>query len=222
MKLAIFDLDNTLLPIDSDHSWGQFCVQKGWVDRGVFEVRNRAFFADYQARCLDVNAYLAFSYQLLDPATLSEQIVMQKTYMEEVIAPNIQAHVLEFLKTYRDAGWQMLLATATNIFIASPIADMLGFKDLVATDLVRKPDGSFTTKPKGIISLGQGKLQKTTEWLKTKGLSWDDLTHSTMLSDSMNDLPLLEQVQEPVAVNPAPELRQLAQYRGWRILDLFT
>lgn len=221
MKLALFDLDHTLLPIDSDHSWGQFTSRIGWTDPVDFNRRNDEFFAHYQAGTLDVHDYVRFAIEAVRQQGPQAAAQAHERFMAEVIRPNIQPQALELVQRHRAAGDQVLIVTATNEFVTRPIATAFGVEELIAIELERGPDGWFTGEIRGTPSFRDGKVTRVQQWLQARGLAWDDVD-MTFYSDSVNDLPLLEKAHIPVATNPGDALRQIAQTRGWRILDLFA
>jgi HAD superfamily hydrolase (TIGR01490 family) len=220
LKLALFDLDHTLLPIDSDYAWGVFTQDIGWTDRAVFRARNDEFYEHYKAGTLDVHAYVRFATEALRLRGPREAAAAQAHFMESVIRPAIREEALALVRQHRAAGDEVVIVTATNEFVTRPIAEAFGVTELIAVELARGPDGWFTGEIAGVPSLRAGKVERVTRWLSARGLDWDGV-ESTFYSDSTNDLPLLEKVDRPVATNPDPRLRALASQRGWRILDLF-
>ena len=220
MKLALFDLDQTLLPLDSDQSWGEFTLNLGWVDRQRFKQRNDAFYADYNAGCLDIHAYVRFATEAMRQRGLVQAQEAHQAFMREVIQPAITPQALELVEQHRAQGETLVMVTATNEFVTGPIAQAFGMDVLLAVQLVRDEQGNFTGDIDGTPSLREGKVTRVNQWLAAQGLSLSEV-HATFYSDSMNDLPLLEKVDIPVVTNAGPELKQIAQERGWRILDLF-
>jgi len=220
MKLALFDLDQTLLPLDSDQSWGEFTLNLGWVDRLSFKQRNDAFYADYNAGCLDIHAYVRFATEAMRQRGLVQAKAAHQAFMREVIQPAITPQALQLVEQHRAQGEILVMVTATNEFVTGPIAQAFGMDVLLAVQLVRDEQGNFTGDIDGTPSLREGKVTRVNQWLAEQGLSLSEV-HATFYSDSMNDLPLLEEVDVPVVTNAGPELKQIAQERGWRILDLF-
>lgn len=220
MKLALFDLDHTLLPIDSDYSWGEFTITLGWTDPDSFKQRNDEFYAHYQAGTLDIHDYVRFATQAvrLQGAQAAEQA--HARYMREVISPNIRPAALELVRKHQQAGDAVMIVTATNEFVTRPIAQAFGVSELIAVELERDATGWMTGEIKGTPSFREGKVQRVQQWLAERGLDWADVDMS-FYSDSPNDLPLLERAQHPVATNPDTRLRDIALARGWRVLDLF-
>jgi HAD superfamily hydrolase (TIGR01490 family) len=220
MNLVLFDLDYTLLPIDSDHSWGEFTTRIGWTDPVEFRRMNDEFFAQYQAGVLDVHEYIRFATGPIRSRGAQAAARAHEAFMREVIFPAIKPQALELVQSHRNAGDELVIVTATNEFITRPIADAFGVDHLIAVELERDPSGWFTGEIQGIASFRGGKVDRVGQWLAQRGLGWSDVS-STFYSDSTNDLPLLEKVDTAVATNPAPALREIAQARGWRVLDLF-
>ena len=221
MKLALFDLDHTLLPIDSDYSWGIFTTDIGWTDPHAFRQKNDDFFAHYQAGTLDIHDYVRFATEavrLQGPARAAEA---HARFMREVVRPNVKPQALELVRRHQQAGDLVAIVTATNEFITRPIAEVFGVPELIAVELERGPDGWITGEIRGTPSFREGKVTRVQQWLAARQLGWDDV-EMTFYSDSTNDLPLLEKAHVPVATNPGAALRALAVARGWRLLDLFS
>ena len=216
MRLALFDLDNTLLAGDSDHSWGEFLCQRGLVDASEYQARNDAFYADYCAGKLEVVAYQNFSQAILGRTAPELLAQWQATFMREVIEPIILAKGEALLAQHREAGDKLLIITATNRFVTAPIAARLGVDTLLATECAMQ-DGRYTGQTTGVPCYQEGKVVRLNQWLQENGYS---LEGSYFYSDSRNDLPLLEQVTHPVAVDPDDTLRAVAEQRGWQVLSL--
>ncbi len=220
MKLALFDLDHTLLPLDSDQSWGEFTLSLGWVDPDTFQAKNNGFYADYQAGCLDIHDYVRFSTAAVREKGPVAAAAAHALFMERVIRPAILPAALDLVEQHRRRGERLVMVTATNEFVTRPIAEAFGMDVLLAVELERDAQGHFTGEIAGVPSLREGKVTRVQQWLAAQGKHLNDV-HATFYSDSMNDLPLLEQVQQPVVTNGSAALRQIAQERDWRILDLF-
>ena len=220
MKLALFDLDHTLLPIDSDYSWGEFTLALGWTDPATFRQRNDDFYAHYQAGTLDIHDYVRFATAAVRARGPQEAAQAHQRFMDEVIRPRIQPQALALVQTHQRAGDVVMIVTATNEFVTRPIAQAFGVGELIAVELERNAEGWITGEIRGTPSFRDGKVTRVEQWLAARGLAWGDV-EMTFYSDSINDLPLLERAQHPVATNPDARLRQCANDRGWRILDLF-
>jgi HAD superfamily hydrolase (TIGR01490 family) len=220
-SLCLFDLDDTLLPIDSDHAWGEFMTRTGWVDAAEFARRNDAFYAQYKAGQLDIHEYIEFATEPLRAHTLAERAAAHERFMAEVIAPALRASALELVGSHQARGDLIALVTATNDFITAPIAQAFGIADLIAVRLERGAGGTITGRIAGTPSYREGKVSRVTQWLAGQGAEWADFDRISVYSDSVNDLPLLERATDPVATNPTPALRSIAEARGWRILNLF-
>ena len=216
MRLAIFDLDNTLLAGDSDHCWGEFLCDRGYVDAAQYRGRNDQFYADYVEGQLDVLAYQNFCQEVLgrtDRATLDAwHTEFMRDYIEPIILPKGEALVAE----HRKAGDYIMMITATNSFITGPIAQRLGMDHLIATECGMQ-NGQYTGQLVGVPSFQAGKITRLNSWLAEHQAN---LLDSHFYSDSHNDLPLLEKVSRPVAVDPDDRLRALAEQRGWDVISL--
>ena len=219
-RLALFDLDHTLLPLDSDHGWGEFTMQIGWCDRAEFGRRNDAFFQDYLAGRLDIHDYVRFATEAVVQRGPEAAAAAHARFMDEVIRPAIRPEAIELVRRHQQAGDVVVITSATNEFVTRPIAQAFGVDELIATELARGPDGWLTGEVAGQPNMREGKVARLAAWLAARGWDWSDV-EATFYSDSMNDLPLLEKVQHPVATNPDERLRALAQERGWPVLDLF-
>jgi HAD superfamily hydrolase (TIGR01490 family) len=220
MKLALFDLDHTLLPLDSDQSWGEFTLSLGCVDPDTFQAKNNGFYADYLAGCLDIHAYVRFSTAAVREKGPAAAAAAHDLFMERVIRPAILPAALDLVEQHRRRGDRLVMVTATNEFVTRPIAEAFGMDVLLAVELERDGHGHFTGEIAGVPSLREGKVTRVQQWLATQGTSLADV-QATFYSDSMNDLPLLEKVDVPVVTNGVAALKHIAQERGWRILDLF-
>jgi HAD superfamily hydrolase (TIGR01490 family) len=221
MHLTLFDLDGTLLPIDSDHAFGEFVVRLGWADPDEHGRRNDAFFQDYQAGRLDMDQYIDFATSAWRHRARAEIESASERFMAEVIAPALRDSARALVEKHRGRGDRLAVVTATNDFVTRPIARAFGIDALIATELERAPDGRPTGRIRGVPALREGKITRLAQWLAGQGASIDDFETVTFYSDSTNDLPLLERVSHPVATNPGPALARIASERGWPILKLF-
>ncbi len=219
-KLALFDLDHTLLPIDSDYSWGTFTTTIGWTDPVEFARRNDEFYAHYQAGTLDVHDYVRFATEAARLKGPEEALAARERFMREVIAPVIHPQALDLVRRHQAAGDEVLIITATNEFVTQPIAEAFGVQQLIAVELERDAGGWITGEIRGTPSFREGKVRRFGEWLAARGLH-RHAAEVTFYSDSINDLPLMDNADYPVATNPDDRLRALALERGWRVLELF-
>ncbi|WP_447588216.1 histidinol-phosphatase [Aquipseudomonas campi] len=216
MRLALFDLDNTLIAGDSDHSWGEYLCQRGILDAAEYQARNDAFYDDYLAGTLDVRAYQNFTQAILGRNSLEQLAEWHGDFMRDCIEPMILSKAEALLEKHRAAGDRLVIITATNRFVTAPIAARLGVETLLATECGMQ-DGLYTGQITGIPCFQEGKVTRIEQWLEETGLSLDG---SYFYSDSRNDLPLLERVDNPVAVDPDDTLRAIAEQRGWPVISL--
>ncbi|KQV78766.1 HAD family phosphatase [Rhizobacter sp. Root1221] len=221
-NLCLFDLDHTLLPIDSDHTWGEFMIRQGWVDVDSFRAGNNAFYAKYQAGTLDIHEYIEFTTRPWRDRPAAELAAAHDQFMSEDILPAMRPAAVDLVRHHQAQGDLVALVTATNEFVTAPIAKAFGVDHLLAVRLERDGAGQVTGRVDGTPSFREGKVTRTAEWLAEMGLSFTSFGCIHMYSDSANDLPLMEQATHPVATNPAPSLETIARERGWRILQLFT
>ena len=220
--IALFDLDHTLLPIDSDFTWTTFTNAMGWTDAEQSRIANEAFYQQYKAGRLDMAEYVRFVTRAMRPFTPEQLLAAQEQYGREYIAPHIRQPALDLLAQHRAAGHTLVLTTATVCYIARPIGQQLGFADehIITTQLHYTEQGCITGESVGQFNLREGKVHNFERWLQARGWDWGDV-HITFYSDSINDLPLLEKANNPVATNPDDQLRQIATERNWHIMDLF-
>ncbi|MDN3524302.1 HAD family hydrolase [Halomonas sabkhae] len=216
MSLAIFDLDKTLLAIDSDHAWGEFLLEQGAVDPVAYRQANDRFMADYEAGTLDMRAFLEVALKPLADNSPEQLAAWHQQFMASKIEPAILERGEELVARHRSRGDTLLIITATNRFITQPIADRLGIDELIAVE-PEMVDGHYTGRVTGTPSYQEGKVTRLMEWLEDRD---DTLDGAWFYSDSHNDLPLLETVDHPVAVDPDPTLRDIATQRDWRIISL--
>jgi HAD superfamily hydrolase (TIGR01490 family) len=216
MALSIFDLDNTLITNDSDFLWGQYLVDNKIVDPLEYEEKNRQFYEDYEQGNLDIDSYLRFSLEPLTQFPVQQLYQWRADFVENTIKPLIARGTPALLQKHRDQGDTLMIISATNLFVTEPIAELLGIQHIIST----KPemiDGKYTGNYLGIPTFQQGKVNALREWMSQNQLN---LYGSSFYSDSHNDLPLLDEVDYPVAVNPDDRLAQIANERNWPVIDL--
>jgi HAD superfamily hydrolase (TIGR01490 family) len=216
MKVALFDLDNTLLDGDSDYAWAQFLIEEGVVHAGEYDARNQHFYRCYKEGTLDIHEFLDFQLAPIARRPRAQLDAWHRDFMQRKVRPMILPKAVELIA--RHAGQTRAIVTATNRFITAPIAAELGIDTLIATD-IEEFDGVFTGKARGMPTFREGKIARVEEWLKSLGCQLEDC-ESWFYSDSLNDLPLLQLVTHPVAVDPDPTLRAHAQERGWPVISL--
>ena len=216
MTLAIFDLDNTLLAGDSDHSWGEFLVEQDIVDRDHYRAENDRFYENYLAGKLDIEAYVAFVTGPIAKLSVAQRRELHQQFMIEKIEPMLLPKAQSLIEMHREKGHTLLIITATNSFITAPIAERLQIPHILATDpeIINE---QFTGRIRGIPCFQKGKVTRLQDWLATRRETMDN---SYFYSDSFNDLPLLKQVDNPVAVDPDPTLKRHAESSGWKIMSL--
>jgi HAD superfamily hydrolase (TIGR01490 family) len=219
-RLALFDLDHTLLPIDSDYEWGRFLGRIGIVDDAEFQSRNHGYAEQYKAGTLDVLDFLGFSLGMIANRPADEIEGWRRRYMEEVVEPAITPQARALVDRYLHCGDLCALVTATNTFVTAPIARAFGFEHLIGSE-AEQIDGVYTGKPSGTPSFREGKVVRTEQWLGSLGKHWSDFDEIWFYSDSANDIPLLEHATHPVATNPDAGLLALADKRQWPVIRLF-
>jgi HAD superfamily hydrolase (TIGR01490 family) len=217
MQLALFDLDNTLLAGDSDFEWAQFLIEQGVLDREVHEARNQAFYDQYKAGTLDIHEFLEFQLKPLSRHPRAQLDAWHAEFMRRKVLPMVAPGTPALLERHR--GHVRVIVTATNSFVTGPIARHLGIPDLIATE-PEEAQGEFTGGVVGTPSFKEGKVRRLEEWLAGQGKTWSDVEESWFYSDSLNDLPLLERVHHPVAVDPDDVLRTHASAAGWPVISL--
>ena len=221
-NLALFDLDHTLLPLDSDHEWGEFLARVGAVDGDAYRARNDAFFAQYNAGVLDPVEYLEFALGTLASFPRHELDALHARYMREVIEPAIKPQALRLVREHQDAGDLVAIITATNHYITAPIAAAFGVEHHIAAMPERDAAGNLTGRLAGTPTSGPGKITHMHAWLERLGQPFGSFGRSHFYSDSHNDIPLLSIVSHPVATNPSAALASHAQQQGWPTIQLFN
>jgi len=216
-KLVLFELDNTLLSGDSDFEWGQFLIEKGLLDREVHEAKNREFYEQYKAGTLDIGLFLDFQLQPLSRHSRIQLEEWRREFIQQKILPLITPAAREIVNNQKNSLTAII--TATNSFVTRPIADALGVAHLIATEPETR-DGEFTGRVAGAPCFREGKITRLNEWLDSRATSLKEFESSHFYSDSLNDLPLLSAVTNPVAVDPDPTLRAHAETHGWPIISL--
>ena len=218
MKLALFDLDNTLLDGDSDHAWAQYLIEEGVLHPAEYHAKNEWFYERYKDGTLDIREFLDFQLAPLAQHPRARLEAWHRDFMQRKIRPIIRSRAVELIASH--AGALRAIVTATNRFITRPIAEELGIEHLIATD-IEEIGGSCTGKPCGTPCFREGKIERVNEWLAARGQRLADF-ESWFYSDSLNDMPLLERVDHPVAVDPDAILSTHARERGWEIISLRT
>lgn len=217
MRLALFDLDNTLLAGDSDFEWAQFLIGKGVLDREVYEARNQLFYDQYKAGALNIHEFLDFQLKPLSRHPRSQLDAWHVEFLRDQILPMVAPGTTALLEKHKKHV--RLIITATNRFVTEPIAAQLGITELIATE-PETHNREFTGGVVGIPSFREGKVERLEQWLTARGKVWADVEESWFYSDSLNDLPLLKLVSHPVAVDPDATLRAHAETHGWPIISL--
>ena len=219
LRLVLFDLDNTLLAGDSDFEWAQFLIEQGILDREVYEARNLVFYEQYKAGTLDIHAFLDFQLKPLSRHPRSQLNAWHAEFMRTKIRPIITEKARSLVADALQDADIVAIITATNSFVTLPIAHELGVSHLIATD-PEQVDGEFTGRVLGVPCFREGKIVRLDGFLKTLGVRWNDVSASRFYSDSLNDLPLLQRVGTPIAVDPDPTLKAYAEKHGWPVISL--
>lgn len=217
MRLALFDLDNTLLTGDSDFEWAQYLVDQGVLDREVYETRNVAFYEQYKAGTLNIMEFLDFQLRPLARHSMAQLEAWHADFMQSRILPMITRKARDLVEGHQHDA--RVIITATNSFVTAPIAREFGIEHLIATEPERL-NGRFTGRVAGTPSFREGKITRLESWLGERGLSWQSFSESWFYSDSLNDLPLLSKVSHPVAVDPDQTLKDHAIRNDWSIISL--
>jgi HAD superfamily hydrolase (TIGR01490 family) len=217
VKLTLFDLDNTLLSGDSDFEWAQFLIEKQVLDREVYEARNQEFFEAYKAGTLDIHEFLDFQLKPLARHPREQLDQWHEEFMEQKILPMISQKARDLVDSHDDDA--RVIVTATNSFVTWPIAREFGIENLIATE-PEEVDGEFTGRVDGTPAFREGKVERLREWLKEHDLKWEMFDEIWFYSDSLNDLPLLEIVSHPIAVDPDETLKEHALREDWQVISL--
>ncbi|OIQ86799.1 haloacid dehalogenase-like hydrolase [mine drainage metagenome] len=221
MDLVLFDLDNTLLSGDSDFEWAQFLIDKGVLDREVQEAKNQEFYEHYRAGTLDIHAFLDFQLMPLSRHERHELDRWHGEFMAARIRPMIGPAAQALVARHLGEGALTAIVTATNSFVTGPIAREFGIPHLIATVAAQEAaSGRFSGRPRGLPSFREGKVERVEAWLEALGLCWGSFGRSLFYSDSLNDLPLLNRVSHPVAVDPDATLKNHAEQHRWPIISL--
>ena len=218
MKLALFDLDNTLLAGDSDFQWAQFLMEEGVIDRETHQAKNIKFYEDYKKGTLDIFAFLDFQLEPLTRYPRSQLNTWHQHYMERKVFPMMTDKARKLVEQHRASGDLMMVITATNSFVTQPIAEAFGIEHLIGT-VPEEVNGEFTGRVVGTPSFQEGKVSRLQQWLAERGQSLADF-ESWFYSDSQNDLPLLKMVNHPIAVDPDSVLESYAKEQGWPVTSL--
>jgi HAD superfamily hydrolase (TIGR01490 family) len=219
MNLVLFDLDNTLLAGDSDFQWAQFLIEQRVLDREVYEARNIEFYEQYKAGTLDIHEFLDFQLKPLSRHSRSQLDAWHQEFMQQKILPLITPQARELVKRHMLGNNLCVIITATNRFVTGPIAQALGISHLIATEPAQI-NGEFTGQVSGLPCFREGKIARLESWLDEHNLTWMSFLESWFYSDSLNDLPLLNKVTRPVAVDPDATLKAHAEENEWPIISL--
>ena len=218
-NLAIFDLDNTLINIDSGHAWSAFLIKKMPDDAAQTEAQNEKFYRNYQNGCLDIDTFCKFHLAPLARYSKEELAEFHREFMAEYIIPHISPMQRMLVQSHQMAGDETLVISSTNEFIITPICHLFGITNIIGTQLETSTDGRYTGNYIGTPSFREGKITRLNQWLAERGETLESYGKTYFYSDSKNDLPLLSLVNEPVAVNPDAELEQEAKEKGWPVLN---
>lgn len=219
MNLAIFDLDRTLINCDSDNEWPKYLLKKGLIDQSFVDLERNKYYQDYINGCLNIDEFLKFQLAPLGRFSRAELDKMHNEYLHEFILPHITMMAKMLVQSHRDAGDELLLLSATNEFIITPIAHVFGIENVIGVQLETDSNGNYTGAYVGTPSFKEGKVTRLHQWLQSRGLTMSSYEKIYFYSDSHNDLPLLKEVTDPVAVNPDDKLNSYAQQHGWPVLN---
>lgn len=219
MNLAIFDLDRTLINCDSDNEWPKYLLKKGLIDQSFVDFERNKYYQDYINGCLNIDEFLKFQLAPLGRFSRAELDKMHNEYLHKFILPHITMMAKMLVQSHRDAGDELLLLSATNEFIITPIAHVFGIENVIGVQLETDSNGNYTGAYVGTPSFKEGKVTRLHQWLQSRGLTMSSYEKIYFYSDSHNDLPLLKEVSDPVAVNPDDKLNSYAQQHGWPVLN---
>jgi HAD superfamily hydrolase (TIGR01490 family) len=220
VRLTLFDLDNTLIGGDSDYEWARYLIDVGALDQATYESRNLVFYEEYKAGTLDIFEFLEFALRPLRDHPIAQLEAWRADFVETRIVPLISARAEALVAREQARSALTAIVTATNSFVTAPIAAHFGIEHLIATDPERDADGRYTGAVAGQPSFREGKITRVDDWLAGLGKRWEHFDQTCFYSDSLNDLPLLQRVSEPIAVDPDPTLSRFAEQAGWPILSL--
>lgn len=218
-RLILFDLDHTLLAADTNNLWLNFLADHGYLDKALINREQQRWYADYVNGCLDFAAYMRFQLQPLCGIPQSALMTLREVFSEQKLAPHIAPGATDLVRAHHDQGHICAVVTATHHFLAEPVAKLVNIKHLIATE-AQRVNGFFTGHPGSTLCFGEGKITAVEKWLERAGVERALLNEATFYSDSCNDLPLLERVTDPVAVDPDEQLKAIATQRGWPIISL--
>ncbi|MGB1800263.1 MAG: HAD family hydrolase [Gammaproteobacteria bacterium] len=216
MKLAIFDLDNTLIGGDSDCLWGNFLSEQGYIDSDAYKKGHERFYEQYTAGTMNIYEFLEFQLKVLADNDRTQLEEWRKCFVEEKIKPIMLPKAIELINEHRDKNHELLIITATNRFITEPIANAFNIDNLIACE-PEMVDGQYTGKVSGTPSFNEGKVTRLQEWLEKRG---QEVEESWFYSDSHNDIPLLKEVDHAIAVDADEKLLEEAKKQNWPIISL--
>ncbi|MDY7117755.1 HAD family hydrolase [Halomonas sp. SSL-5] len=216
MRLALFDLDDTLLDGDCSALWNDWMVERGWIaSPGEYLARTLAMNAAYHAGRLRLEQYLAVTLSPLVRRHEEEVTAEVEAFVAQRIVPRVFPQGRELIARHRREGDRLLLISASSRHLVGPVARQLGIEQVIAVEPALAA-GRFTGATTGVLSYRGGKVTRLEAWLAERNAS---ASHLSFYSDSQNDLPLLNRVDRPVVVNPDPVLAEVARVEGWERLD---
>lgn len=226
MKLAVFDLDGTLLSVDAGVQWIEYLAKHNGVDMRGEVAQCHQFLADYRAGNFDVEAFMAYHMTILSRFPRQFLLWIRENFLNEIIFPKITSSALGLVSAMKADGYTLVMATGTQRFISAPIADRFGIEHVLATTPLLTPEGEFSGQHLGDYCYGASKIDRLSDFLTSKGEQVENLEHLVFYTDSITDLPLIQFVEKfnghVVATNPDPRLKELAEKRGWSVIELFA